>query len=779
MTSGTGTCSVIANQAGNSNYSAAPQVTETVNATLATQTITFTTSAPASAAYNSSFTVAATASSGLAVVYSSGGACSNAGATYTMTSGTGTCSVIANQPGNSNYAGAPQVTETVTTAPASQTITFTTNAPASAGYGSSFAVAATGGGSGNPVTFTSAGSCSNANATYTMTSGTGTCSVFANQAGTSNYSAAPQVTQTVNATLATQTITFTTNAPTSAIYGSNFTVAATASSGLAVAYTSLGSCSNSGAAYTMTSGTGTCSVIINQAGNSNYAAAPQVTQTASATPATQTITFTTNVPASAAYNSSFTVAATASSGLAVVYTSAGTCSNSGATYTMTSGTGSCSVIANQPGNSNYAAAAQVMQTVNATPGTQTFTTNAPASAVYGSNFAVAAKASSGLAVVYTSAGSCSNLGATYTMTSGTGTCSVIANQAGNGNYSAAPQVTQTVNATLAAQTIAFTTNAPASAVYNSNFTVAATASSGLAVAYTSLGSCSNAGPTYTMTSGTGTCSVIANQAGNANYAAAPQVTQSVTATETLPYAATPVASVPGGTYNSIQTVSLTDSTARAAIYYTINGDTPTTSSTLYTGPISVSQTETIEAIAVAAGFSSSAVFSATYTIDIPPDFSLGVKPASLTISATQPGTVTVSVTPQNGFSSAVSFSCAGLPSGATCSFLPNTVTPSSGVATTTLTVSISGSASVARLNLGVLSSTTLSMMLCCWVGCTRKRRTHVLMALGVFSLMLMAGCGGGGGSTGSTSTPPSTSNVTVTATAGPLQHNVTFALTVQ
>jgi len=38
----------------------------------------------------------------LAVVYTSGGSCSNSGATYTMTSGTGTCSVIANQPGNSN-----------------------------------------------------------------------------------------------------------------------------------------------------------------------------------------------------------------------------------------------------------------------------------------------------------------------------------------------------------------------------------------------------------------------------------------------------------------------------------------------------------------------------------------------------------------------------------------------------------------------------------------------------------------------------------------------------
>ena len=110
MTSGTGTCSVIANQAGNSNYAAAPQVTETVSATQAAQTITFTTNPPASAAYKTSFKVAASASSGLAVTFTSSGACSNSGATYTMTGSTGTCSVIANQAGNSNYSAAPQVT---------------------------------------------------------------------------------------------------------------------------------------------------------------------------------------------------------------------------------------------------------------------------------------------------------------------------------------------------------------------------------------------------------------------------------------------------------------------------------------------------------------------------------------------------------------------------------------------------------------------------------------------------------------------------------------------
>jgi len=80
-------------------------------------------------------------------------------------------------------------------------------------------------------------------------------------------------------------------------------------------------------------------------------------------------------------------------------------------------------------------------------------------------------------VTFTAAGVCGitaggSNSATYTMNSGTGTCSVIANQAGNGNYTAAPTVTKTVNATLASQTITFTTPAPPAAEFLGTFTVA-------------------------------------------------------------------------------------------------------------------------------------------------------------------------------------------------------------------------------------------------------------------------------------------------------------------
>ncbi len=185
------------------------------------------------------------------------------------------------------------------------------------------------------------------------------------------------------------------------------------------------------------------------------------------------------------------------------------------------------------------------QLVNPASQTITFTTAPPSSAAYNSSFPVAATASSSLAVAITGSGSCSGSGsgsATITMTSGTGPCTVTASQAGNSNYSAAPTLAPTVNATLVAQTITFTTKAPASAANGSSFPVAATASSGLTVTLAGSGSCSGSGSgsaTITMTSSTGTCTVTASQTGNSNYAMAPTVTETVTATAPPAWSVTP------------------------------------------------------------------------------------------------------------------------------------------------------------------------------------------------------------------------------------------------
>jgi hypothetical protein len=79
-------------------------------------------------------------------------------------------------------------------------------------------------------------------------------------------------------------------------------------------------------------------------------------------------------------------------------------------------------------------------------------------------------------------------------------------------------------------------------------------------------------------------------------------------------AATPSFSPGSGTYNSPQTVAITDSTPNASIYYTTNGTSASTGSTLYSGPIQVSTSETLEAVAIASGFSQSTDALASYTI---------------------------------------------------------------------------------------------------------------------------------------------------------------------
>jgi hypothetical protein len=78
--------------------------------------------------------------------------------------------------------------------------------------------------------------------------------------------------------------------------------------------------------------------------------------------------------------------------------------------------------------------------------------------------------------------------------------------------------------------------------------------------------------------------------------------------------ATPTFSPAAGSYESTQSVTISCSTAGATIYYTTDGSTPTTGSTVYTTAISVAATETVQALATHSGMSNSEVGSAAYTI---------------------------------------------------------------------------------------------------------------------------------------------------------------------
>ncbi len=193
-----------------------------------------------------------------------------------------------------------------------------------------------------------------------------------------------------------------------------------------------------------------------------------------------------------------------------------------------------------------------------------------------------------------------------------------------GSYAAKtalPVVLSTLSANNDTATFYYTTN-------GSTPTTASTKYVGVA--------CSNPGPscnsnssagsiTPISLSGTKTLKAIATVPG---YTGTSAVTSAVyTIATSGKKADTPVFTPPAGTYSSAQTVYLSDMTDGAdagnTIYFTTNGSTPTTASTIFsnppccvasTGPIVVSATTTIKAIAAASGFTNSAVATATYTI---------------------------------------------------------------------------------------------------------------------------------------------------------------------
>lgn len=258
-------------------------------------------------------------------------------------------------------------------------------------------------------------------------------------------------------------------------------------------------------------------------------------------------------------------------------------------------------------------------------------------------------------------------------------------------------------------------------------------------------------------------------------------------------AAAPSFNPPPGTYSSTQSVTISDSDESAAIYYTTNGQEPTTASTLYSGPISVSSNETIEAIAAdpANWSGSSAVASAAYTISASaPDFEVTVNPTSLTIVAGQSGQATFTVTPENGFDSQVSFSCSGLPAEASCSFSPPNVTPNGGPVTSTLTVNTTAASSAQRWPEGwprFPAYAALGMMGLALIYAAGRRRTRPLAMVQFAALCLFLLIASGvsscssKGTSGNPGTPAGTTTISVSAAVsggGGANHAATLTITV-
>ena len=173
------------------------------------------------------------------------------------------------------------------------------------------------------------------------------------------------------------------------------------------------------------------------------------------------------------------------------------------------------------------------------------------------------------------------------------------------------------------------------------------------------------------------------------------------------------------------------------------------------------------------------------------DFAVAASPASVTVTAGQSATTTISVTPTNGFNQPVSLACSNLPAGVSCSFAPASVTPNGGAASSTLTIAASataalvpggllsppGAASGHALQAGLVGALGITMFVPL-VWPTRRRALRFVPSL-LLAIGLVAGCGGDGGSS---TPPPTTSNITVTGTSGSgvgaTNHALTIAVTI-
>jgi Bacterial Ig-like domain (group 3)/FG-GAP-like repeat/FG-GAP repeat len=286
------------------------------------------------------------------------------------------------------------------------------------------------------------------------------------------------------------------------------------------------------------------------------------------------------------------------------------------------------------------------------------------------------------------------------------------------------------------------------------------------------------------------------------------------------YGAAPVTTTPAATTTAL-TASAATITAGASVTLTttITGASGSTgvptgtvtfldgATTLGTGTLNGSAVATYATSKLATGahsitaqyggdsnFAASTSTAVTVTVQapVPASFTLSASPTTLSITPGAAGTTTVSVTPAGGFAQPVSFACSGLPSEATCTFAPATVTPGASAVTTVLTITTTAAQPAVQKSRiyrsGMAGLLALgSLLLFAAPGSKRAARWGRWVVL-VMALALGGGlisCGGGGSSGGGGTTPANpgtpagTSTVTVTATSGSLNPTASVQVTVQ
>ncbi|NTV13115.1 MAG: M6 family metalloprotease domain-containing protein, partial [Desulfobulbaceae bacterium] len=433
-------------------------------------------------------------------------------------------SVVFTPTDTANYNTPAAKTVKINVAVASQSISF--GAAPSLTYGAPGTVSATGGASGQPVLFSSLTTavCTVSGNTVTPVA-VGTCTIAANQAGTTNFTAAPQVTQSFPVAKATPVLSWATPAEISygtALSGSQLNASAGGVAGTFTYTPAAGTVLNAGVAQTL-------AVTFTPSNTANYKTPSPISVLLTVNKATPVLSWAT--PTAITYKTALSASQLKASAGGVagtfVYTpAAGTVLNAGANQTL-----SVTFTPSNTANYNIPAPASVLLTVNkATPVVSWAT---PAAIPYGtalgaSQLNAAAGGVAGTFVYTPAAGTVLNVGSGQILAA-----AFTPTDTANYNTPAAKNVLLTV--TVASQSLSFGA-APVLTYGGAPGTVSATGgASGQPVLFSSLTTavCTVSGSTVTPVAA-GTCTIAANQAGTANYTAAPQASQSFPVAKATP-----------------------------------------------------------------------------------------------------------------------------------------------------------------------------------------------------------------------------------------------------
>lgn len=391
-----------------------------------------------------------------------------------------------------------------------------------------------------------------------------------------------------------------------------FSISATSSAGLRVTFstttptvcavsgddTVLGG--STGAAVSLR-GAGTCTIIASQSGDSRFEPATDDSESFTVSKASQAPLILI-APATATAGQTVTLRTVGGSGTGAV--SYAETSDPGGICTVVSSTGevtftgtgnSCDFRATKLGDANYLDDTSPAATITVaasgsgglTPQSVAFTSDSPESPIDDDTYVATASATSGEPVTITITGGASTVCTATAGTSpvtvtfvGAGTCVLEASQAGDSRFAAAaPPATQTIlvyatsgeaGSGLKNQTIAFAQ--PADRRFGTpDFRLSATASSALAVAFSSatpsVCTATTGGIVHLVTPGT--CTIDANQAGDATYATADPVTRSFTVTAGLPSAPRILSSSAGTGAATLYFVPPDDTGGSAIVAFTI------------------------------------------------------------------------------------------------------------------------------------------------------------------------------------------------------------------